>query len=187
MAIPADAYLHFVHKYDFDAYCLGTTCSEYYDGGVVEYSTSTDGGITWSTWNDAGPLFIANGYNATIFNYAGNPNPLGGRAAFSGETLPWIESQADLSTLAGKDARFRFCIGTDDFNVATFWGWVIDEVLIDNCLNTSPTTTSSVSTTTVRPTTSTTVDNPTTTTTVSYHHNHTANDYHFGVNYAPRS
>ncbi|MCR4407572.1 MAG: M4 family metallopeptidase [Anaerolineae bacterium] len=80
-------YMHFNHAYAFEDY--GTTL---YDGGVLEYSTNSG-----ASWNDAGPLFINNGYDGTISSSYGNP--LGGRQAFGGESNGYISSRLDLSSL----------------------------------------------------------------------------------------
>ena len=122
VTLPANAYLHFYHDWNF----------EYsFDGGVVEYSLN--GG---NTWNDAQTLFSNNGYNGTISTSWGNP--LGGRAAFVQESHGYTGSRLDLNGLTGQNARFRFWIGTD----STFgdWGWFIDDVRIYTCAagNTSP-------------------------------------------------
>ncbi|MHC4498272.1 MAG: M4 family metallopeptidase, partial [Planctomycetota bacterium] len=117
VSLPAGSppYMHFKHAYEFE------TGAEDYDGGVVEYSI--DGG---SNWNDAGPLFINNGYNGTLSsNYL---NPLGGRQAFVNLSNGYISSRLDLSSLAGQDVRFRFRIGTDESG--DFSGWFIDDIRI---------------------------------------------------------
>lgn len=119
VVIPADAYLHFNQSYGFDA--SGLT---FYDGGVLEYSTN--GG---STWNDAGSLFVNNGYNGTISTLY--DNPLGGRASFGADSQGYGSSRLDLSSLAGNAVRFRFRIGTD--SIVDYYGWFIDDVRIYTC------------------------------------------------------
>ncbi|GAB4505901.1 MAG: hypothetical protein Kow00123_00390 [Anaerolineales bacterium] len=123
-------YLHFKHAFDFELDANGK-----YDGGLVEYST--DGG---ASWNDAGPLFINNGYNGTIFNNA--DNPLKGRQAFVGVSFGYISSRVNLSSLAGRSVRFRFRIGTDSNYWS--WGWFVDDIHIYTCtagVTSTPTTT----------------------------------------------
>ncbi len=115
--------MHFKHAYEFE---YG---AEDYDGGVVEYST--DGGFNW---NDAGPLFIDNGYNGTLSSAW--QNPLGGRQAFVNLSNGYISSRLDLSSLAGQDVRFRFRIGTDESGDYT--GWFIDDIRIYTCENATP-------------------------------------------------
>jgi bacillolysin len=129
--VPANstAYLRFRHAYGFED---GDTASTNRDGGVLEYST--DNG---STWQDAGPLGIDNGYNGTIAS--GTDNPLAGRQGFVAESNGYISSRVNLSSLAvGNDAdvRFRFRIGTngsvgDD-------GWYVDDVSVYTCANSAP-------------------------------------------------
>ncbi|HIE43681.1 MAG TPA: hypothetical protein EYP78_02655 [Candidatus Omnitrophica bacterium] len=113
------AYMHFQHSYWFEFFD-----SEYYDGGVIEYST--DGGLTW---NDAGSLITHNGYTGTIGE--DYENPLGGREAFCGISNGYISTRLDLGTLAGQDVRFRFRIGTDSRGDA--YGWFIDDIRIYTC------------------------------------------------------
>jgi Zn-dependent metalloprotease len=113
-------YLHFDHAYAFE-----DNETTMYDGGVLEYSTN--GG---SSWNDAGSLFIDNGYDGTISTCCGNP--LGGRSAFGGESNGYFSSRLELSSLAEQSVRFRFRIGTDNKSAA--YGWFIDDVRIYTCL-----------------------------------------------------
>ncbi|MEM3101742.1 MAG: M4 family metallopeptidase [Candidatus Nitrosotenuis sp.] len=126
VTLPAGStpYMHFNHAYSFE--------NPSYDGGVVEYSTN--GG---SNWNDAGSLFINNGYTGTISSSYGNP--LGGRNAFVGESHGYYSSRLNLSSLAGQNVRFRFRIGTDS-SVGDY-GWFIDDIKIYTCNadTTSPT------------------------------------------------
>lgn len=123
VAIPSGAFLRFNHAFEFE----GTTTR--FDGGVVEYST--DAG---ATWQDAGPLFVNNGYNGTLSSSFGNP--LGGRSAFTGISDGYTSSRANLSSLAGSNVRFRYRIGTDSSNQA--YGWFIDDVRIYTCGSAPP-------------------------------------------------
>ncbi len=116
--LPANAYLHFRHAYDFEA-----DASSNYDGGVVEYST--DAGVTW---NDASPLFTAQGYNGMISSAS---NPLDGQKAFVNVSHGYISSRLDLSSLSGSAVRFRFRAASDDGGAAL--GWLIDDVRIYTC------------------------------------------------------
>jgi bacillolysin len=121
VTLPANALLHFQHANRFEHDYLSN-----YDGGVLEYST--DAG---STWHDAGPLMVDNGYTGTIYNGAGNP--LADRSAFVGNSYGYRSTRLNLSSLAGQPVRFRFRIGTDE---ATFdYGWFIDDVSIYTCQN----------------------------------------------------
>jgi bacillolysin len=138
--------LHFNHSYGFSWGETGTT-KYYFDGGILEY-TIDDG----STWKDAKGLFSAGkNYNGTLYNgsYFGY-NPLGGRAAFAGESRGYVSSRYNLTSLAGKSVRFRWRMGTDE--AYDFFGWVVDDVRIYKCignpgapalLTPSPTVTSS--------------------------------------------
>jgi Zn-dependent metalloprotease len=119
VSLPANAYMHFKHYWAFEDFNTTT-----YDGGVVEYSSN--GG---SSWNDAGPLFLENGYNGAIST--ADTNPLGGRQAFTAESYGYTASRLDLSSLAGQDVRFRYRIGTD--STADALGWFIDDVRIYTC------------------------------------------------------
>ena len=118
VTLPANAQLWFKHAFTFE-----TTHSEHYDGGVLEYSTN--GG---SIWQDAGPLF-AQGKDYGGALYLGNP--LAGRKAFVGESLGYVSSRYDLSSLAGKNVQFRWRVGTD--LTVTTKGWFVDDVSIHSC------------------------------------------------------
>lgn len=115
VSLPANAYMHFKHYWDFESD---------FDGGVVEYSTNGGG-----SWIDAGSLFTENGYTAPIDTCCGNP--LGGRQAFVYESRGYTSSRLDLNSLAGQDVRFRFRIGTDES--VDDYGWFIDDVQIYTC------------------------------------------------------
>lgn len=119
IVVPPGAYLHFAHSYGFEADFLAN-----YDGGVVEYSTNNG-----ASWNDAGSLFIDNGYNGTIVESA--ENPLSTRDGFVDHSNGYGSSRADLSSLAGQSVRFRFRIGTD--SKVDDYGWFIDDVRLYRC------------------------------------------------------
>ena len=115
--------ISFYHRYETEAN---------YDGGVVEYSFD-DG----TTWMDAGPYFIENGYPATIFT-AGTNSPIAGQDAFTGDsdeqfdTTGFIHSTILLSGGEGEELllRFRFAcdgaVGGPGIN-----GWYIDNILVE--------------------------------------------------------
>ncbi|MEJ7796011.1 MAG: M4 family metallopeptidase, partial [Nocardioides sp.] len=133
ITIPADAFLHFNHAYGFEDNGFGT----FYDGGVLEYSTSGGSG----PWTDAGPLLSgaglsgAGGYSGQINDSF--DNPLRGRQGFVGRSNGYGASRADLSSLAGRDVMFRWRIGTD--SSTGDYGWFIDDVSILTCAaNTVP-------------------------------------------------
>lgn len=131
LVLPAKAYLHFAHAYDFEYYYIGDP--NWYDGGVLEY------GVTGEGWKDAGSLFDYNGYDDAI--YAGYPgqsyqnNPLKGRQAFVGTSHGYISSRANLATLAGKNVKFRWRMGLD--YVGAGGGWWLDDVRIYTCVHPS--------------------------------------------------
>ena len=129
LAIPANAYLHFRHFYEFEYGMISPTSPAYYDGGVLEYSTNAG-----STWQDAGPLFINNGYTQTISTI--DTNPLLSRSAFAGVSNGFISSRLNLGSLGGQNARFRFRIGTDSSGGAR--GWAIDDFRVYTCSDTFP-------------------------------------------------
>ena len=116
--LPADAFMHFKHDWAFEDSLTA------WDGGVVEYTIN--GG---ASWNDAGPLFIENGYNDTIST--DDTNPLGGRDAFAHVNGGYTASRLDLGGLSGQNVRFRFRIGTD--SVGGDLGWFIDDVRVYTC------------------------------------------------------
>ena len=90
-----------------------------YDGGVVELST--DGGATWV---DLGGAMVQNGYTGTLSTSFSNP--LGGRAAFTGDSFEYVLTRADLSAFAGESAVIRFRLGTDVS--VNDEGWLVDDV-----------------------------------------------------------
>ena len=117
--IPRGAvYLRFAHSFQFQREAGGR-----WDGGVLEYSTG-------GAWRDAGPLIIDNGYTGELSGY-GSDNPLKGRSAFVEASRGYITTRADLSSLAGKDVRFRFRIGTN--STVGSEGWYIDDVNVYAC------------------------------------------------------
>ena len=122
VTLPANSptFMHFKHAYDFEG-----GGAAFYDGGVVEYSTTGLQG----PWIDAGHLFMANGYRGTLSTYYGNP--LGSRQAFSNTSTGYLSSSLDLSTLTGSTIRFRFRFGTDSSIRRV--GWYIDDVRIYTC------------------------------------------------------
>jgi bacillolysin len=124
LTIPPNAYLHFSQAYDFEAYGVN-----YYDGGVLEYSTNN--GVSWV---DAKLLIDTNGYKGTI--YPGWDNPLKGRSAFVGSSHGYISTRVNLSSLSGKNVNFRWRMGLDTSGY--YWGWWLDDVRIYSCPETNP-------------------------------------------------
>jgi Zn-dependent metalloprotease len=119
--LPSHAKLHFNHAYAFEE-----EPGVAYDGGVIEYSA--DGGA----WQDGGSLIVGGDHydpKAPIFGSAGNP--LANRYAFVGNSYGYTASQLDLSSLSGRNVRFRFRVGTDLAVGNT--GWVVDDVRLYSC------------------------------------------------------
>lgn len=122
VGVPADAYLHFRHAFEFEQGASGTRT---YDGGFVEYSTD-DG----KTWFDAGHLMDAGQrYNGTLDPDQGNPNP--GHEAFVRVSHGYVSTRLNLSDLVGRHVRFRWRVSTDP-TVGTL-GWVLDDVRLYVC------------------------------------------------------
>ncbi|OQW92069.1 MAG: hypothetical protein BWK78_02775, partial [Thiotrichaceae bacterium IS1] len=118
VGIPPSAFMRFDHAYSFESDNSGN-----YDGGVLEYSA--DGGI----WTDANSLIMDNSYNGSIA--ANWDNPLARRAAFVADSRGYISTRLNLSSLSGKQVKFRFRMGTDE--IGYDYGWFIDEVRIYSC------------------------------------------------------
>ncbi|CAN5432616.1 hypothetical protein BH20CHL6_BH20CHL6_11860 [soil metagenome] len=118
-AIPANAFLHFRHAYEFEQ-----GVSTNYDGGVLEYSTNNG-----TSWTSASALFSHNGHNGTITSGFGNP--LEGKSAFVGISHGYVSSRLNLSSLSGLNVKFRFRISSDS---SIGWqGWYIDDFRIYTC------------------------------------------------------
>jgi hypothetical protein len=117
VTLPQNALLHFRHGFRFD---FGAAR---YDGGVVEIKVG-DG-----PWTDLGGRFTHGGYYGTIAK--GRGNPLGGRRAFTGDSLGYGASGISLRAWEGQEVRIRFRIGTDRSTGS--YGWYIDDVRIYRC------------------------------------------------------
>ena len=111
LTVPVNGQLSFRHSYitELD-----------HDGGVVEIST--DG----LTWEDLGPLMTLKGYDTTIATGFGSP--IGGRAAFSGNSGGYIETLADLSSYTGQAVHIRFRMTSD--SAVSSLGWYVDDVAL---------------------------------------------------------
>lgn len=116
VTLSAGARMQFNHLFNF-------ACG--YGGGVIEYSI--DNGTSWI---DAGNL-ITDGHKYKYTLTEDYDNPLGGRKAFTCNSLGYAASQLNLNSLAGKDIRFRFRVGTADGVSAL--GWVIDDIRLYTC------------------------------------------------------
>ncbi len=128
LSLPANSSykLFFKHLFGLEGYYdQNDNLIEAYDGGIVEYSTNQG-----ATWKDANSLFSAGqNYNAQLETGAGNP--LQGRYAFSGVSHGMVGSLYDLSSLSGKNVRFRWRLGSDAYISST--GWFIDDISVYQC------------------------------------------------------
>lgn len=97
---------------------------EGFDGGVLEISM--DGGA-FQDILAAGGSFVDHGYNQTIDNTF--KNPLGGRAAWSGNSDGFITTTANLPTNSvGHSIRLRWRFGSDiSFDGM---GWYVDSIMV---------------------------------------------------------
>ncbi len=122
------AQLGFWHRYGF------TNAS---DGGWLEFSS--DGGQTWIS---SEPLVISNTYNSTLRDpvrtYHYNE-----QAAFAFGSPHFVYTVADLSRFIGQQVSIRFRVHTDGYESQAFawFGWVVDDVQVSACANTSQTPT----------------------------------------------
>ncbi len=104
------------------------------DGGVVEYQPDPG-----TPWQDAGPLFVQNGYTGVI---SSSGNPLNGRNGFVGsspDNPQYSASIINLTALLGHSPSFRFRLGTTSGGTAR--GWNIDDIEVYFCLAGTPTPT----------------------------------------------
>lgn len=120
VTIPTGAFLHFKHSFGFEY-----AGSSNYDGAVLEYSVGTTG-----TWRDAKALFAeGQNYNGTISTTDGSP--IKGRSAFTKDSHGYVSTRYNLSTLAGKQVRFRLRQANDP-SIGAF-GWAVDDFRIYTC------------------------------------------------------
>ncbi len=89
------------------------------DGGVVELSL--DAGTTWF---DAGPYMVQNGYNTTV----NSNSSLDGKKAFSGSSNSFIQTIINLSAFRNQNVLYRFRFVTD--TAGSSLGWYIDDILV---------------------------------------------------------
>ncbi|WP_437668770.1 M36 family metallopeptidase [Sorangium sp. So ce131] len=117
--------LTFAHRHQFEM-----SDGTFWDGAVIEISV--DGGETW----DDIDRFADPGYGGRLTSESGNP--LGRRRAYVARNASWPATDkvtVDLGTaLAGKTARVRFRIGTDQ--AAGDVGWEVDDIGFAGITNT---------------------------------------------------
>lgn len=95
-----------------------------WDGGVVEISTN--GGATWT---DLGSRMVTGKYNGSLGT--GSNNPIGGRAAFTGNNgTGFMRTVVNLSSFAGQAVQFRFRFTTDDNTNVAGGGWWVDDIVL---------------------------------------------------------
>ncbi|HIM02245.1 MAG TPA: choice-of-anchor B family protein, partial [Myxococcales bacterium] len=119
VAVSVGTELQFWHNYITEAT---------YDGGVAEYSI--DGGVTWI---DLSTMITQNLYTGTISSSFSNP--ISGRQAYEGSSTGYIQTQADLSSLAGQSVQIRFRMASDTSVSST--GWHVDDVVIGSTVSLS--------------------------------------------------
>jgi len=98
------------------------------DGGRIEISTNNG-----TTWIDAGPYILRNGYN-TVMNAT---SPWGNNEkAFSGVSYgqgsgQFINTIVDLSSFSGQSLRVRLHMQTNGTNAANqiYEGWFVDDII----------------------------------------------------------
>ena len=95
-----------------------------FDGGILE--SSIDGGATWVQVPNAN--LLVGPYRGTVSGSFGNP--LAGLQAWCG-TTSYINTIADVSSLAGQTAQFRMRLGSD--TSVSNPGWDVDDVTVQSC------------------------------------------------------
>jgi len=98
-----------------------------FDGAVLEISID---GAPYVDIVDAGGRFVTGGYGATLND--GSNNPIGGRAAWTGDSHGWMSTVATLpAAAAGHASRLRFRTADDaSFSAEGDNGWWIDTVAL---------------------------------------------------------
>jgi len=108
----AAATLSFYHYYNYESG---------FDGGNVEISVNN------GTWQDAGPYFLENGYNATTSAYG---MAFTGTSAATSTPADFIKSTIDLTPFSNSSIRVRFR-SRGDANVTSV-GWTVDDILVNS-------------------------------------------------------
>lgn len=106
-----------------------------YDGVVLEYSENNG---AWKDILNAGGSFSSGAYNTTLSNHY--QNPLSARQAWSGNSNGFIQVEINLnSNLAGKNVKFRWRMGSDQYVSET--GVWLDDVEVEGVDAPGPITT----------------------------------------------
>lgn len=106
----------FRHRYDVETP---------WDGGVLEISIA---GGAYQDILTAGGSFVEGGYNGSL-SVGNGTNPIGGRAAWTGNLTSYITTTAQLPTAAnGQNVRLRWRLGTDSNTAIN--GWFVDNVVV---------------------------------------------------------
>jgi uncharacterized repeat protein (TIGR01451 family) len=127
--LSSNAQLTFRQNYDLEAvtttsFFTGQTTTTYYDGGVLEIAI---GAGSFADILSAGGSFVTGGYVGTLYSRSGNP--LGGRAAWSGDSGGWITTTVNLPpSAAGQSIQLRWGCATDEDNIITVTGWYVDTI-----------------------------------------------------------
>lgn len=111
----AAALVYFRHKYNTEPG---------FDGAVLEVSVA---GGAFQDILTAGGAFISNGYNGSLG--VSSPNPLGGRAAWTGDSGGYITTVARMPASAnGQNVQLRWRMGTDSNTAPVGGGWNVDTI-----------------------------------------------------------
>ncbi|HMI87222.1 MAG TPA: M36 family metallopeptidase [Polyangiaceae bacterium] len=125
--------ISFKHRFAFEVANVPGVGMAYVDGGLLEVSED-DG----ATWNDVS-MYANPMYPQTIYKAGdgSDTNPLAGVKAWAGQSTGYptnIPVTLDLGTkLAGKTAKVRFRIGTDEGTSTA--GWDIDDIAFTGITN----------------------------------------------------
>lgn len=105
-----------------------------YDGGVLEISIN---GGAFTDIVVAGGSFVSGGYSGSLST--GTGNPLGGRAAWTGNSGGYVTTLINLPTAAqGQAIRLKWRCGSD--SSIGYTGWHLDTLAVaaQSCCNNSP-------------------------------------------------
>ena len=123
----------FRHQYNLE-HGSGTTA---YDGAVLEIAIN---GGAFTDIVAAGGSFTSGGYNSTVSSSFGNP--LGGRAAWSGNSAGFVDAVASLPpTAAGQPCQLRWRTADDNSDTASGTpGWWVDTIHLESGVVLAPPT-----------------------------------------------